>query len=87
MNKEQDLVQFEFYNADPSDPLIATVMTGRRHPVNREGLRAIFSEFEQRLRDDVSIHGGGGEVGVTRRAGCLNLQLRLSMIRACVRCA
>jgi hypothetical protein len=35
----------------------------------------------------VSIHGGGGEVGVTRRAGCLNLQLRLSMIRACVRCA
>jgi hypothetical protein len=54
MNKEQDLVQFEFYNADPSDPLIATVMTGRRHPVNREGLRAIFSEFEQRLRDDLT---------------------------------
>jgi hypothetical protein len=38
-------------------------------------------------RVEVSIHGGGGEVGVTRRAGCLNLQLRLSMIRACVRCA
>jgi len=29
----------------------------------------------------------GGEVGVTHRARCLSLSLRLSMIRACARCA
>lgn len=49
MNKEQDLLQFEFYNADPRDPVMTEVMTPRRRLVNREHLRSMLPEFNQKL--------------------------------------
>jgi hypothetical protein len=49
MNKTQDLIQFEFYNADSSDPFIVELMTSKRQPVIRERLRSMLPEFQRRL--------------------------------------
>lgn len=52
MNKEQGLLQFEFYSVDPDYPLIAMV-TGRRS-VDRDQLKQMFSDFVRNLRRDLS---------------------------------
>ena len=53
MNKEQDLLQFEFYDADFCDPLMAMVGGGRK-PVDRDQLREMLPDFVRDLRQDLS---------------------------------
>jgi hypothetical protein len=52
MNKEQDLLQFEFYDIDIENPVMARV--AGHEPVDRGKLRQMLPDFVRDLRQDLS---------------------------------